>query len=623
VWHGRDVSIWLALRAEYNKAAQQAIDAGDFRRAAFIYGKLLSDWRLAADALARGDLHRDAAILFRDKLGDQMRAAHEFAEAGEFDTALAIYQEKKAHGYAGDLLRRIGNENAAVEQYLLAANALNEQNPLSAGEYIFTKTNRSDLAEIYFARGWALRHDWRGGANAVPCAARLAKMYAEGDRAEPFFQLLTEGEAYFSTAGNSHATGLFFNTFAELTDPPRGERRDEVRDRCLLALANKLRDHAATETKAGELVPALFGATGVWEPAVVRDAAFALKVAQTPPRSAELAERAVTWVRLAEAAVTATAFAWETGELFAACADGSLVYFSPRTERVERIEGEVGEVRALAVEKKGSLIVTANFLWGTPVCLNAVHRHDGQSFQHSGRFRCTYDEMRMSPTVVTDRGDYLIVLRQPDPDGELIALRGAELSSTRYGDANGGWDESDFELLLPGVWGDAYGELFAFLRGVRLCVSRLGERVASRRECAIGWTPHACTLLGALPTPPLSWLHTPGVRVEIAGLGPDNAFALAQIALGPRRPKCEKLSSAACPDGYRCGAMIRSGTVAALTGRNRVVWLRAHGHQLLEWAPPVDLGRTSPAVACHTSLATGELLVLLANGALARVPVPA
>ena len=42
--------------------------AGDYRRAAFIYGKLLQDYRLAADVLARGGLYHDAAVIYLENI---------------------------------------------------------------------------------------------------------------------------------------------------------------------------------------------------------------------------------------------------------------------------------------------------------------------------------------------------------------------------------------------------------------------------------------------------------------------------------------------------------------------------------------------------------------------------
>ena len=74
---GGPADVWLGaqdmaaeLAEAYRRAAVLAIARGDHRRAAFIYGKLLHDYRSAAHALSRGGLHRDAAAIFLAKLDD-------------------------------------------------------------------------------------------------------------------------------------------------------------------------------------------------------------------------------------------------------------------------------------------------------------------------------------------------------------------------------------------------------------------------------------------------------------------------------------------------------------------------------------------------------------------------
>src|SRR5262249_14472718 len=47
------------LEAEYRKAAVQAVARGDHRRAAYIYAKLLGDFRAAANVLKQGGLFHD------------------------------------------------------------------------------------------------------------------------------------------------------------------------------------------------------------------------------------------------------------------------------------------------------------------------------------------------------------------------------------------------------------------------------------------------------------------------------------------------------------------------------------------------------------------------------------
>ncbi len=113
VWlGGQDVMAELA--DAYRRAAMAAIARGDHRRAAYIYGKLLHDYRSAAQALLRGGLFRDAAALFLAKLDDSGAAALAYESAGEIDRAVQLYRKIGALEAAGDLLRRAGEDEAAA-----------------------------------------------------------------------------------------------------------------------------------------------------------------------------------------------------------------------------------------------------------------------------------------------------------------------------------------------------------------------------------------------------------------------------------------------------------------------------------------------------------------------------
>jgi tetratricopeptide (TPR) repeat protein len=147
-------SVWLGggrvqvdLAVEYRKAAEAATARGDYRRAAFIYGKLLRTYQLAAAVLSRGGLHHDAAVLYLEKVGDELMAAREFAAAGEVDQAVALYRPRGEHALAGDVLRQAGEEEAAFAEYQLAATRLadDDQNH-AAGELMLKRAGRPDTA---------------------------------------------------------------------------------------------------------------------------------------------------------------------------------------------------------------------------------------------------------------------------------------------------------------------------------------------------------------------------------------------------------------------------------------------------------------------------------------------
>jgi hypothetical protein len=75
-WIGNE-QLFRELQSEYRRQAEAATKRGDYRRAAFIYGRLLRDFRTAAAVLGQGGLHHDAAIIYLNRLNDPLAAARE------------------------------------------------------------------------------------------------------------------------------------------------------------------------------------------------------------------------------------------------------------------------------------------------------------------------------------------------------------------------------------------------------------------------------------------------------------------------------------------------------------------------------------------------------------------
>src|SRR5205085_6120002 len=104
---------------------------------------------------AAGGLHHDAAVLYRDRLGNLAAAAVEFEQAGEADEALRLYRQTEQFDRAGDLLRRLGDEDGAVEMYVAAADRLaRSQSWLAAGGPVRHRARRADLVLAHYRAGW-------------------------------------------------------------------------------------------------------------------------------------------------------------------------------------------------------------------------------------------------------------------------------------------------------------------------------------------------------------------------------------------------------------------------------------------------------------------------------------
>src|SRR5262249_8501369 len=131
--------------------------------------------------------------------------------------------------------------------------------------------------------------------------------------------------------GYNHDAGRFFNKVAGLADLPHldGER-PEIRNRCRLALATKLRQHTRVEHTAGTIVSDLFGVKDRWSPAVVSDADFALRASlKQRPRSDKPSPRPTAVISLHAGTVTAAVQAPESGDVFIGFRDGTVIRYDP------------------------------------------------------------------------------------------------------------------------------------------------------------------------------------------------------------------------------------------------------------------------------------------------------
>jgi hypothetical protein len=631
LWMGHDEIVEQIFR-EYRRAAEDASNRGDFRRAAFIYGKLLSDWRAAADVLARGGLHRDAAILYRDRLQDHLCAAGQFEAAGEFDAALAIYEKRDCYELAGDLLLRLGEEEKAHVRYRKAAEEMMRtgRGALRAGEFMLAKTGRDDLAEIYFAAGWDMRKSTTTFGDVVPCGTHLARIFAKREKAEPFLNLLGEAESHFNAPGNTVAAGQMFNEFASLSSRPQLEGwRDEVRDRCLLALAGKLREHAAAEERPGTIVSTLLGTSGVWDAPVVRDAAVALKASLRP--TTNTSELTGSIVSLGGGTITAARVAPHTGEVFAGFDDGSVVCFRASANKLLHVGRCRGEVAALATTMGGDLVVAACMVGddfdGNEVVLRAFHRAVGAEFKPAGQRSLEGSSPTgLAPLIAAYYGDSFTLVRSGPALDDVSILRGADLLPARTGvhEENDDWP---IDLPLPKEVPGVAGTPFVVLQkgGLRLCsFVHAGQSpvfAATTDAASVDWFPQrppGTTLLKA----PVTWHQHAPERLELAGLNDEGALYWLDLRLSKSGIAAEKVLATGCREGYRAVKLVRPGVMAGLTAHGRLIWLRASGDRLAEWRPPQQLISPVPPVAAFYCQPTQELLVLLNSGLLVRTPIP-
>lgn len=614
IWFGGyDVQVELAK--EYRQAASEAAARGDYRRAAFIYGKLLQDYRSAANVLFQGGLYRDAALLYLKQLDDRYWAARAFEAAGEVDTAVQLYRQLGRHVEAGNLLRRIGEEEAAMAEYRIAADAMVSANQdwLGAGE-LFNGVGWPEAAEPYWSQGWQHRPQ----KNAVACALRVAVFHQSRGAGAKLTGLVREARGYFDSPGNVQAASQFYNDVAKLADASNiAGSREEIRDLALVGVAIKLRQSAVTESRPGDTVASFLGQSAVWPPPVLSDAGYAYRAA-IKERSQETENRAVrrsTGTPVGKGTVTACVDAPHSGDVFIAFDSGDLVCFRPTLNETRFVKAgwNSHEISALATDADGDFLLTVQ-LDSTD---EAVSHLTGYSRRPNGSFAIQQSAgvpdvaEGISPLAIRENGVLRVALW--NTQGYLRILEWPSLAVSRR---LGPWDNpAGFgALLLPG-FGAQSSQVAVLHWSVGSCCFH-ATAPGEGESVSFGWDLgklRDASAAGLL----LAWLQG-GKVLELAGIDEEGALHWSRLFYENDRLTETSRNTAAPDDGYRAVAILRPGLVAGVT-RTSVNWLRA-GQRFIQVAR--DSVRTdNPVIAAFSSRPTQELLLVCSDGVIERLPV--
>jgi tetratricopeptide (TPR) repeat protein len=620
---GEPAAVWrttpdllLELTREYRKAAERALRAGDCRRAAYIYGKLLGEDRMAAQALQRGGLHRDAAVLYLKKLDDPAAAAQAFEAAGEVDQAIALYRQVGNYEAAGDLLRRIGEEGAALAEYRRAAAIWAAAVPpkhLAAGLLLANKARRLDLAIEQFQAGW----DRRPESTALPCALELLKLQAQRGAIGPIRELLDQAGAFYEAQGSDDEAGIFYNDLIGFTRPSPALQpyADELNDRVLVSLARRLRRGVADgHPRLSRLVWALLHEPN-WSPPLLRDAEFAATAARHRPHGRDLAagrDPLLQAVQVGRGTITAACQAAATAELFLGFDTGVVLGYHPRRNQIGTVAEGPGAVVSLAVDPDGRTVVALHRSERRAVMSCAVRRPDGSfRLRPEGHFPGIREGWLTS--ILPWGVDWLVGLGDGHDLLIVEAVSGTPLGIVHlFPDAE---EPPAAAILLPlgSNQGPAHDRIAVLTHdGPRWILVDVEGQLLGRSEPA--WSPAAA---GPRPAPAstLSWWLDPPWLI-LVGLDRHGAVYATQFDLANDRPELRELRVATTDGGYLAATLCGMNTVVAVSP-SRIDWLNPRGDRL---QPTHSLKVCLPAtIACFPTGLPQEVLVVGSEGSLARV----
>jgi tetratricopeptide (TPR) repeat protein len=592
-------SVVEELEREYRKAAEEAIRRGDFLRAAVIYGKLLQDWMRMATMLSRAGLHHDAALVYLEKFDDKIQAAREFEAAGEFDRALELYRLRGDHLAAGDLLRRIGEAERAVEEYLRAAEKEAARgHHTAAARLLLTRAGRPDLAEKFLLAGW----ERRPGAESVGCLHELHELYVQRKDRARLLKLIDEAEGYFAEPGEDHAAGKFASGLAEVADANVfPDLSDDLRDRALVLLARKLGQRGA-EGDCGGAVSLLFGGRP-WEPALVRDA----EVAVRGLGSAAEKRRAGRRQRTHQGEATAACAAWETGDLFLGFADGTFVHVRACSGEAIPYRANADAIWGLSCNADGTFAVLLRREEKGNFAMSA-HRADlplGVFIAYNSP--CGRDQTPLLSNVAEAAGEKFLAVW----NGESLEYRTWQaLTPVRSID-------TDLDVRAVVVLGQqnpltARTSTVVFANHGFACLKNNDAPEGLTRMPWIEAAPHWPGLSS------LAWRHVEWTLLEVMGVSADRELCWASLRLFAES-RVETSCRTKEPTRFLAGTILASGLVAGVH-RGGVSWYRPGRDRLRPVAQ--TQGDFADAVACFGCPPTSELLVVCRQGDVVRVPEP-
>lgn len=148
------------LAAEYNRIAQELIKKKDYRKAAFVYHKLLKQPYTAAETLEKGEIYPEAAAVFLEFAKNKDRAAQCYEKGNMTMDAIALYKDLDKHEKVGDLYIKLNKRKDADVFYEKTAEEYRGKNQYVKASLIYReKMLKPEAGQEMLLSGWRRNQD--------------------------------------------------------------------------------------------------------------------------------------------------------------------------------------------------------------------------------------------------------------------------------------------------------------------------------------------------------------------------------------------------------------------------------------------------------------------------------
>lgn len=148
------------LANEYRRIAEELIKKKDYRKAAFVYQKLLRQPYVAAETLEKGEIYPEAAAVFLEFVKNKDRAAQCYEKGNMTQDAIGLYKELRKNEKVGDLYIKLNKRNDANVYYELTADEYRGQNQFVKASLIYRdKMLKPEAGQEMLIAGWRRNQD--------------------------------------------------------------------------------------------------------------------------------------------------------------------------------------------------------------------------------------------------------------------------------------------------------------------------------------------------------------------------------------------------------------------------------------------------------------------------------
>ncbi|MEO1051306.1 MAG: hypothetical protein AAFX87_11815 [Bacteroidota bacterium] len=148
------------LNSKYNETARQLIDEGDYKKAAFIYMKLLKDYHRAATTLEQGHYYSEAASVYLKYAQNKTKAAECYEKGNMTNQAIDLYKDLDRHEKVGDLYLELNDEKEAHKYFGFVIDGFKKNKQYVKASMIYkNKIRDTSEAQSLLLEGWRTKAD--------------------------------------------------------------------------------------------------------------------------------------------------------------------------------------------------------------------------------------------------------------------------------------------------------------------------------------------------------------------------------------------------------------------------------------------------------------------------------